>query len=97
MLFKNRLGRKGLAKTNTALLYLNECTKPHTKWGEQALMYRPSRKVKEQEIHYIIERFKLLLDEDARDSLPVLPEGLDVKTVITDYFVKMKGVRNILN
>jgi hypothetical protein len=45
--------------------------------------------------HYIIERFKLLLDEDAKDNWPVLPKNLDVKTVIADYFVKMKGVCNI--
>jgi hypothetical protein len=93
---KNRSGRRGLAKTNTALLYTNECTKPHNKWGEQALMYRPSKKIKEQETFYIIERFKLLLDEDAKDSLPVLPDHLDVKTVIADYFVKLKGVCNII-
>ncbi|RIA83506.1 hypothetical protein C1645_786177 [Glomus cerebriforme] len=54
-------------------------------------MYRPSRKIKQEE-HYIIERFKLLLDEDAKDSLPVLPKELDVKMVIADYFIKMKGV-----
>jgi hypothetical protein len=92
---KNRLGRKGLPKTNTALLYINESTKPHVKWGEQALIYEPSRRV-ERENHYIIERFKLLLDEDAsKDSLPVLPRHLDIKTVISDYFVKLKGVCNI--
>ncbi|GES97069.1 hypothetical protein GLOIN_2v1646219 [Rhizophagus clarus] len=84
------LGRKGLPKTNTALLYVDKNIKLHSKWGEQALIYEPSRRVEQD--HYIIERFKLLLDEDAKDNWPVLPKNLNVKTVITDYFVKMKGV-----
>ncbi|CAB5355669.1 unnamed protein product [Rhizophagus irregularis] len=84
------LGRKGLPKTNTALLYFDECLELHKKWGEQALIYEPSKRV--DQVHYIIERFKLLLDEDAKDNWPVLPKNLDAKIVITDYFVKMKEV-----
>lgn len=87
------MGRKGLPKTNTALLYIDECLELHKKWGEQALIYEPSRRV--EQVHYIIERFKLLLDKDAKDNWPVLPKNLDAKTVITDYFVKMKEVCNI--
>ncbi|CAB5381581.1 unnamed protein product [Rhizophagus irregularis] len=84
------LGRKGLPKTNTALLYIDEYLELNRRWGEQALIYEPSRRV--EQVHYIIERFKLLLDNDAKDNWPVLPKSLDAKTVITDYFVKMKEV-----
>jgi len=90
------LGRKGLPKTNTALLYVNGDVNPHVKWGEQALIYEPSKRAREQEVHYIIERFKLYLDEDAKGiNLPVLPRNLDVKKFIADYLSKMKNVCKI--
>ncbi|CAI2181652.1 4060_t:CDS:2 [Funneliformis geosporum] len=86
------MGRKGLAKTNTALLYVNDALH-QTKWGEQALIYEPSKKTRETEIHYIIERFKLFLDEEARSAeLPKLPRNLDAKKFIADYLCKMKDV-----
>jgi hypothetical protein len=83
-----------LPKTNTALLYVDECLNLHSRWGEQALYYEPSKKAKEQ-IYHIIERFKLLLNENAKDNVPILPENLDVKTAISDYLIKMKEVCNI--
>ncbi|CAG8585382.1 3591_t:CDS:2 [Funneliformis mosseae] len=86
------LGREGLPKTNTALLYDADCIEV-LKWGEPALLQEKRRRKsqeKAQKVH-IIERFKLHLD-DMMKQKPFLPSFLDYKKAIIDYLIKMKGV-----
>ncbi|CAG8471329.1 13538_t:CDS:2 [Gigaspora rosea] len=86
------IGREGLPKTNTALLY-DSSFKEVLKWGEPALLYeqKKSRNSSKELQYYKIERFKLYLD-DSNSEKPWLPETLDYRKAITDYLKKLKGV-----
>jgi hypothetical protein len=89
----NRSGREGLPKTNTALLYDSECDKV-LKWGEPALFQEQKTKKKQGAAqHFIIERFKLHLDDKIVQK-PELPPMFDYKKAIIDYLVKMRSVSN---
>ncbi|KAF0525480.1 actin-like ATPase domain-containing protein [Gigaspora margarita] len=87
-------GREGLPKTNTALLY-DSSFKEVLKWGEPALLNEQKKcrnSSKEfQPQNYMIERFKLYLD-DSNSEKPWLPENFDYRKAITDYLKKLKGV-----
>ncbi|CAG8462049.1 8840_t:CDS:2 [Gigaspora margarita] len=86
--------REGLPKTNTALLY-DSSFKEVLKWGEPALLNEQKKcrnSSKEfQPQNYMIERFKLYLD-DSNSEKPWLPETFDYRKAITDYLKKLKGV-----
>ncbi|CAG8585354.1 3589_t:CDS:2 [Funneliformis mosseae] len=79
--------------TFSGFAFANKVKPEDKKWGEQALVYEPSKKARETEIHYIVERFKLFLDDEAICAeLPKLPRNMDAKRFIADYLGKLKHV-----
>ncbi|CAG8565468.1 17234_t:CDS:2 [Racocetra persica] len=94
-------GKEGTPKTNTVLVYNSTCSEV-LKWGGPALLYEPRRSSRNniRELgsprsprpqHYVAERFKLFLDDNASDNL-YLPPNLDYRKAISDYLNKMKRV-----
>ncbi|CAG8717647.1 894_t:CDS:2, partial [Racocetra fulgida] len=88
-----------LCKTNTVLVYNSTCSEV-LKWGGPALLYGPKRSSRNniREMgsprspqHYVAERFKLYLDDNAPDNLYLSP-NLDYKKAISDYLYQMRRV-----